>query len=42
MTVQLGRGSATAVEVLRGLNPGDVIILSDMSQYDGVERVKLK
>ncbi|HEX6751361.1 MAG TPA: HlyD family efflux transporter periplasmic adaptor subunit [Longimicrobium sp.] len=40
--VQLGRGSATSVEVLRGLNPGDVIILSDMSQYDASERVRLK
>lgn len=40
--VQLGRGSATTIEVVRGLNPGDVVILSDMSQYDGSERVRLK
>jgi RND family efflux transporter MFP subunit len=42
VNVQLGRGSATAVEVLRGLNPGDVVILSDMSQYDEAQRVRLK
>jgi len=42
VSVQLGRGSATAVEIVRGLNPGDVIILSDMSQYDAAERVRLK
>jgi HlyD family secretion protein len=42
VNVQLGRGSATSVEVLRGLNPGDVVILSDMSQYDESQRVRLK
>ena len=40
--VQLGRSSVTSVEVVRGLEPGDRIILSDMSQWDGVERIKLK
>lgn len=38
----LGRVSVNAVEILHGLNPGDVVILSDMSRYDGVDRVKLK
>jgi multidrug efflux pump subunit AcrA (membrane-fusion protein) len=42
VNVQFGRGSASAVEVLRGLKPGDVVILSDMSQYDDAERVRLK
>ena len=42
VNVQLGRGSATSVEVVRGLNPGDVVILSDMSQYDAADRVRLK
>jgi multidrug resistance efflux pump len=40
--VKLGRGSASTVEVISGLKPGDVVILSDMSAYDGSERVKLK
>lgn len=41
-TVRLGRGSASTVEVLSGLNPGDVVILSDMSQYEGNDRVRLR
>ena len=30
------------VEIVRGLNVGDKMILSDMSQWDNVERVRLK
>ncbi|MFL5384583.1 MAG: efflux RND transporter periplasmic adaptor subunit [Longimicrobiaceae bacterium] len=41
-TVRLGRGSASTVEVLGGLNPGDVVILSDMTQYEGNDRVRLR
>ena len=40
--VQLGRSSVNTVEVIRGLTVGDKIILSDMSQWDAAERVKLK
>ena len=40
--VQVGRSSVNAIEVVRGLAAGDKVILSDMSQYDNVERVKLK
>jgi hypothetical protein len=40
--VDLGRTSVNAVEILRGLTPGDVVILSDMSRYDGVDRVRIK
>jgi multidrug resistance efflux pump len=40
--VELGRSSVTTVEILSGLNVGDIVILSDMSQYDNVERVRLK
>lgn len=42
VTVRLGRGSASTIEVLSGLNPGDVVILSDMAQYEGNARVRLK
>ena len=42
VTVRLGRGSASTVEVLSGLNPGDVVVLSDMSPYEGNDRVKLR
>ena len=41
VNVQLGRTSVNSVEVLAGLKPGDVVILSDMSRYDAVDRVKL-
>ena len=40
--VSLGRTSVNAVEILQGLAVGDVVILSDMSRWDGVERVRLK
>jgi HlyD family secretion protein len=40
--VQLGRTSVNMVEVVRGLNPGDVVILSDMSRWDAVDRVRFK
>jgi HlyD family secretion protein len=40
--VVLGRTSVTAVEVLRGLNVGDRVILSDMAQYDVVDRVRIR
>ncbi|HTR97111.1 MAG TPA: HlyD family efflux transporter periplasmic adaptor subunit [Candidatus Acidoferrales bacterium] len=40
--VRLGRGSADAVEVLGGLRAGDRVILSEMSQWNGVPRVRLQ
>lgn len=39
--VELGRSSVNTIEIVRGLNPGDVVILSDMSRWDGVERVRI-
>jgi HlyD family secretion protein len=39
--VKLGHTSVSAVEVLQGLQVGDTIILSDMSQWDSFERVRL-
>jgi HlyD family secretion protein len=41
-TVVLGRTSVTAVEVVRGLKVGDRVILSDMAQFDAVDRVRIK
>jgi multidrug resistance efflux pump len=40
--VQVGRTSVNAIEIVQGLAAGDSVILSDMSRYDGVDRVKLK
>jgi HlyD family secretion protein len=42
VTVRLGRTSVNSVEIKEGLNPGDVVILSDMSRWDNVERVRIK
>ena len=40
--VQLGRSSVNRIEVLRGLAPGDIVILSDMSRWDAVDRVSIR
>lgn len=40
--VKLGRSSVNTIEVLSGLNVGDTVILSDMSQYEIVDRVQIK
>ncbi len=39
--VRLGRSSVNTIEILEGLNAGDEVILSDMSQYDEVNKVRL-
>lgn len=40
--VKFGRGSVQTIEVLDGLKAGDQIILSDMSNWDNVDRIHLK
>jgi HlyD family secretion protein len=42
VAVTLGRMSASAVEIRAGLQPGDQVVLSDMSQWDGADRVRIK
>jgi HlyD family secretion protein len=39
--VKLGRSSVSTIEILEGLQPGDQVILSDMSSYDEYKRIKL-
>lgn len=39
--VKLGRDSVSFIEILEGLNVGDQVILSDTSQYDSVNRIRL-
>ena len=39
--VVLGRSSVNQIEIREGLQPGDQVILSDMSSYDQFDRVKL-
>jgi HlyD family secretion protein len=40
--VRLGRSSVNTIEVVEGLNPGDQVVLSDMSAWDAYDRVRLK
>jgi HlyD family secretion protein len=40
--VEIGRASVNSVEILKGLQSGDQVILSDMSNYDNYDRVELK
>jgi multidrug resistance efflux pump len=40
--VQVGRSSVNTIEVLHGLQAGDQVILSDMTRYDAVDRVRVK
>lgn len=40
--VSIGKTSVNTVEVKSGLKQGDQVILSDMSQYDAFDRVRLK
>ncbi|MEZ5400309.1 MAG: HlyD family efflux transporter periplasmic adaptor subunit [Bryobacteraceae bacterium] len=39
--VKFGRTSVNTIEILEGLAPGDKVILSDMSQWDAYDRVRL-
>jgi HlyD family secretion protein len=40
--VKFGRTSVNTIEILDGLKVGDTVILSDMSAYDGQDRIELK
>jgi len=40
--VKVGKESVQYITVLDGLKEGDTVILSDMSRYDGVDRIRLE
>ena len=40
--VELGRSSVNTIEIIRGLNVGDRVVLSDMSTWDGYDRIRLR
>jgi HlyD family secretion protein len=40
--VMLGKSSVNLIEIVKGLNPGDKVILSDTSAYDQNDRVRLR
>lgn len=42
VTVELGSASVSAVQVKRGLAVGEKIIISDMSQYEDAQRIRIK
>jgi HlyD family secretion protein len=42
VNVELGRASVNAVEIRGGVQPGDKLIISDMSRWDGYNRVRLE
>ena len=42
VNVRLGRTSVNTVEVLGGLQPGEKVIISDMSRWDGFDRVRVE
>jgi multidrug efflux pump subunit AcrA (membrane-fusion protein) len=41
VNVRLGRSSVNTIEIQNGLQAGDAVILSDMSAWDGYDRVRL-
>jgi HlyD family secretion protein len=42
VNVKLGRSSVNTIEVVNGLKVGDKVILSDMSQWDAFDRIRLR
>jgi HlyD family secretion protein len=40
--VKLGRSSVNSVEILQGLQPGDQVILSDLSRWESNDRIHLE
>lgn len=40
--VKVGKASVNSIQVLEGLKEGDTVILSDMSRYDNVDRIRLE
>lgn len=39
--VAIGAVSVSNVQILKGLNVGDVVVLSDMSAYDQFDRIRI-
>lgn len=42
VNVRLGRSSVNHVEIVDGLREGDVVVLTDMSQWDAYDRVRIR
>jgi HlyD family secretion protein len=39
--VKFGRSSVNSIEILNGLQVGDTVVLSDMTRWDGFDRIRL-
>jgi multidrug resistance efflux pump len=42
VSVRLGRSSVNVIEIVEGLAEGNVVVLSDMSRWDAVDRVRIR
>jgi RND family efflux transporter MFP subunit len=42
VAVKVGKASVNAIQVIEGLQAGDVVILSDMSRWDNTDRIRLE
>jgi HlyD family secretion protein len=42
VSVRLGRTSVNTIEIVSGLEAGQIVILSDMSQWDSADRVRVR
>jgi len=42
VAVQFGARAVNAIQILKGLQPGDRVIISDMSKYDGYGRIRVE
>jgi len=38
----VGRASVNSIQVLEGLQDGDVVILSDMTRWDGRDKIRIE
>ena len=42
VSVKVGRASVNSIQVIEGLKEGDTVILSDMSRWDNVDRIRME
>jgi RND family efflux transporter MFP subunit len=42
VSVKVGRASVNDIQIIEGLQEGDTVILSDMSRWDNVDRIRLE
>lgn len=40
--VRVGKASVNSIQILEGLQPGDTVILSDMTRWDNTDRIRLE